>query len=159
MDQKKKSLTPMMARPKIEHYCAYQERCQKEVRQRLYDWGVFGDEAEMLISEMIQKGFLNEERFAKAYCRGKFYQKKWGKIKIVKELKFRDISERNIKTGLTEIVDDDYHKALSEWIEKAYKQYKSNRDPLKSRKVIQFLMQKGFEFELILELVKAHKTI
>src|SRR5690606_18743086 len=134
-------------RPKIEHYCAYQERCQKEVRQRLYDWGVYGDDAEELISEMIQKGFLNEARFAKAYCKGKFYQKKWGRIKIVNELKFRDVSARNINTGLMEIDEDDYRKALTELIENAYRQYRTNREPLKTRKVIRFLLQKGYEYE------------
>jgi regulatory protein len=147
----------MMARPKIEHYCAWQERCQKEVRNRLYDWGLHTDEVEALISEMIQKGFLNEERFAKAYCRGKFNQKKWGKIKILRELKARDISERNIKTGLQEIDLDAYDQVLNDWITKAFHKYKSNREPLKSRKVIHFLLQKGFEYELIADALKEYK--
>src|SRR5690606_20334582 len=100
-----------------------------------------------------------EARFAKAYCKGKFYQKKWGRIKIVNELKFRDVSARNINTGLMEIDEDDYRKALTELIENAYRQYRTNREPLKTRKVIRFLLQKGYEYELIQELLKAHNSI
>ena len=78
---------------KAEHYCAYQERSQQEVRDKLYEWGLWPDAVENIISELISNNFLNEERFAKAYAQGKFNQKGWGRIKIKQALKLKKVPD------------------------------------------------------------------
>lgn len=87
-----KKLTPASALKKIEKYCAYQERCHEEVRSKLYTFGLGADDVEEIITKLIQSNFLNEERFARAYCGGKFRQKKWGRLKIIRELKKKKLA-------------------------------------------------------------------
>lgn len=96
------------ATKKLESYCAYQERCHKEVVHKLRNMHMIPEAIDTIIVHLIQENYLNEERFAQAYARGKFNIKKWGKNRIVNELKFRDISKYNIKTALQEIEDDKY---------------------------------------------------
>ena len=88
---------------KARKYCAFQERCHQELREKLYSWLLPEKSVEQIISELISEGFLNEERFAKAFSRGKFRIKRWGKNKITNELKRRNISEYSIRKGLKEI--------------------------------------------------------
>ena len=78
---------------KIKHYCAYQERSHKEVMGKLYDLGLFKKDAELLVSQLIEEGYLNEERFAIQFAGGKFRIKQWGKKKIVYALKEKQVSE------------------------------------------------------------------
>ena len=100
-------LTRNEAQIKLEYYCSYQERCHQEVVQKLYDLGMKSNEADAIVVHLLQNNFLNEERFARSFARGKFRIKQWGKIRIVNELKQRQISAANIKCGLTEISDED----------------------------------------------------
>lgn len=150
--ENKSPLTPNQALQKAEHFCAYQERCQEEVRSKLYSYGLSTDDVEELLSRLIQSGFVNEERFAKAYCGGKFRQKKWGKIRIKQELSRRKISERIIRTALLEIEEEAYAKVIKEWIEKAKQQYKAPglKNWQRKQKVLYALQAKGFETDLIL---------
>jgi regulatory protein len=96
----KKKLTPNQALIKAQMSCAYQERCQQEIRDKLYEWGLHSNEVENIIADLISTNFLNEERFAKAFAGGKFRIKKWGKVKIKIELKKRKISDYCIRKGL-----------------------------------------------------------
>ncbi|MCO6495851.1 MAG: RecX family transcriptional regulator [Bacteroidetes bacterium] len=139
------------ARKRIEKFCAYQERHQEEVRAKLYSFGLGFDDVELILTEMIQSKFLNEERFAKAYSGGKFRQKKWGRLKIVQELRLRKISERNIKIGLKEIDPHLYEKTLRDLVEKLKIKYKRSglKDWQKKQKVIRALMTKGYEPDMI----------
>ena len=107
-----KSYTVDEATKLLENYCAYQERCHKEVEQKLYDLNMIPEAKEKIIIHLLQHNFLNEERFAKAFVRGKFSIKNWGKQRILNELKFRNISIYNINTALKEIDDEDYLKTL-----------------------------------------------
>ena len=89
-DPKPKKITDeKVALSKAEHFCAYQERAQQEVRDKLYEWGLWPDAVENIIVKLIGDNFLNEERFAKAYTQGKFKQKGWGKLKIKQGLKLK----------------------------------------------------------------------
>ena len=103
MQKKIETYTIVEAMKKLESYCAYQERCHKEVNQKLRDMGMIPQAIDQIISQLIQENYLNEERFAQSFARGKFNIKKWGKNRIVNELKFRGISIYNIKTALKEI--------------------------------------------------------
>ena len=99
----KKSITISEAKKNIEHYCAYQERCHKEVVNKLKDLGIIQNAIDIIVADLIQNNYLNETRFAQSFARGKFKIKKWGKVKIHRELSKREISEYNIKMGMKEI--------------------------------------------------------
>src|SRR5690606_25815129 len=144
-----KSFTPEEAKVKISAYCAYQERCQKEVREKLFDYGLSSQEVEKLITSMILEGFLNEERFAKAYARGKFRLKRWGKLRIKKELKLRMLNDTCINIGLKEIDEQEYSETLMYLAEKKWLNIQEKEIYKKKTKLYQFLSYKGFENELI----------
>src|ERR1700744_5801427 len=113
--QKPKKITDeKVALVKAEHYCAYQERSQQEVRNKLYEWGLWTNAVENIISQLIGGNFLNEDRFAKAYTKGKFNQKSWGKIKIKQGLKLKQVPDVLIKKALAAIDPDYYFKALED---------------------------------------------
>lgn len=140
---------------KAASYCAYQERTQDEVRQRLKDWNVWGDEAEEIIGELIVENFLNEERFAKTFAGSKFRVKKWGRRKIMFELKKRKLSDYCIKAGMSEIDDEDYYETLKTLIEKKKQDYRSEKNEYKlNQKVAQFAVGKGYESTLIWEILR-----
>jgi regulatory protein len=148
-DQPKKSWSLQEAKLKIASYCAYQERCQSEVRNKLAENGILGSTAEELIASMIEEGFLNEERFAQCFVRGKYRLKKWGRNKIQQELKARQISPNCIKSGMKEIEEEEYWQNLLNQAEKKWHLI-NEKDPLKKKiKVKRFLAGKGFEMELI----------
>jgi regulatory protein len=144
-----KSYTVNEARKVLEHFCAYQERCHKEVEQKLYDLKMIPEAKEQIILHLLQHNFLNEERFSKAFVRGKFTIKKWGRIKIDNELKFRNISSYNIKTALKEINEDDYLTVLQQLAEKKLTLIKETNSFKKKNKLSTYLISKGFETNLV----------
>ncbi|RYY31759.1 MAG: regulatory protein RecX, partial [Sphingobacteriaceae bacterium] len=134
---------------KAERYCAYQERAQQEVRNKLYEWGVVGRVVEIVISRLITDNFLNEERFARQYARGKFNQKHWGKIKIKQGLKLKQVPDVLIKKALLSIDLDDYTHALEDLLSKKAAVLKE-KDPYKRRyKLQQYAYGRGFENNII----------
>lgn len=135
---------------KLKKFCAYQERSQQEVRQKLRNVGVVGEDAEFVITELISENFLSEERFAKAYARGKFKIKHWGRRKIIAGLKSKGVSEPCIREGLKEITTSDYRKVLAAEIQKLQAKYKGKTA---RQQLIRNLMTKGFEANLITELL------
>lgn len=137
----------------MENYCAYQERCHKEVEQKLYDLDMIHEAREKIILHLLQHNFLNEERFSKAFARGKFSIKNWGRIKIVNELKFRNISAYNIKTALKEIEPEDYLKTIQKVAEKKWALIREPNTFKKRSKLLTYLSSKGYESELIYKVV------
>jgi len=154
--QQQKSYTVDQATRLLENYCAYQERCHKEVEQKLYDLRMIPQAKEKILLHLMQHNFLNEERYAKSFVRGKFSIKKWGKIKITNQLKFKNISAYNIKTGLTEINEEDYLKTLQQLAEKKLPLIKESNSFKKRNKLSSFLISKGFESSLVFETVKSY---
>jgi regulatory protein len=139
---------------KAENFCVYQERSQKEIRYKLLDWGMRGDELEEIITELILNNFLNEERFAKTYTSGKFNIKKWGRIKIKQGLKLKGVPEKLIQKALYSLDDDDYMMTLQHLAEKK-EQTLSEKDKIKRKfKLISYLQGRGFERDLIYEALK-----
>lgn len=130
-------------------YCAYQERAQQEVRDRLYDYGLHQEDVEDLISMLITEGFLNEERFAQAFARGKFRLKGWGRYKIRQALKFKKVSPRCIEKGLAEIDEVEYGETLARLAEKKLKLTKGQNAAICRKKVANYLIGRGFEPELV----------
>jgi regulatory protein len=156
MDQTRanKTFDEKTALTKAEHYCTYQDRSQQEVRDKLYEWGLHQKQVENVITELIGTNFLNEERFANAYTRGKFNQKGWGRNKIKQGLKFKKVSDPLIKKALKTIDGDDYILMLNKIIQKK-SALLSEKDPYKRRyKLHQYALSRGYENDLIADALK-----
>jgi regulatory protein len=154
LSKKEKVYTRQEALLKISSFCAYQERTQQEVRDKLYGYGLHKDIVEELISKLITENFINEERFAKSYAGGKFRIKKWGRVKIKDALKAKGISDYCIRKGLQEIDPKDYRSTLLFLIEKRSEKEKEKNEYKRKHKITQFLVGKGYEAELVWEELK-----
>jgi regulatory protein len=130
---------------RIRHYCAYQERAQQEVRDKLYELGMTKDEVEEIMSDLIAENFLNEERFAVQFAGGHFRIKGWGKVKIQHALQQKRVSSYNIKIGLKAIDGDAYLKTLEQLATKKWNSLKGERGLSRMAKTYAFLNQRGFE--------------
>ncbi len=143
----KKTYTPDQAMEKLRKYCAYQERCHQEVKQKLFDLSIYGDTQDEIISDLITENFLNETRFAEGFVRGKYKMKKWGRAKILQELKRRQISAYNIKKGLNQIEDEIYFSNIEHLIDKKLRSLSSEKNQfIKRKKVQEFMMRKGYSY-------------
>ncbi|WP_255566967.1 regulatory protein RecX [Flavobacterium litorale] len=150
-----KSYTVAEAQKKLEQYCAYQERCHEEVMQKLRSLNMIPEAIDVIIGHLITNNYLNEERFARSFARGRFRIKHWGKIRIVRELKARHISAYNIKAALQEIDDDEYLTAFNDLAEKQWNSIRESNLLKKKKKLHDFLMRKGFENQLIYDKIAA----
>ena len=133
---------------KIEYFCAYQERCHSDVINKLNKLGVFGNQVDEYICYLIDEKFLSETRYSEAYVRGKFNNNNWGRIKIIRELKSRNISEWNINNALLQIDDSEYEKKLYKICDKLLKQISGTSSEVRN-KIVRRLIQKGWETDLI----------
>lgn len=145
----------MDLRTSIYRYANYQQRCHKEVRNKLYELGATTPEVEELIAELIEERILNEETYARSISRGKFRMKNWGRNKIVQQLKQNKISDYCIKKGLSEIDTDEYNKTLNMLATKKWEALKKEKSmPVKKHKVLRYMLQKGYEAKAVQELIK-----
>ena len=148
-EPQKKYWTAEEALPNMQRYCAYQERCHSEVRNKLLEHGIYGLLLENIIAELITENFLNEERFACSYARGKFRIKQWGKRKIVSELKQRQISDYCIQSALNEIEETAYLQTLKDVLSKKDRISKFRSPAERKQKLTAYAITKGFEYDLI----------
>jgi len=149
--QNQKPHTLTEATKKLEHYCAYQERCHKEVITKLREMRMVPQARDLIVTHLIQENYLNEERFARAFARGKFRIKKWGRNRIVSELKQRAISKYNIKAALSEIDDNDYLTTFDELAEKRIREIKETHPQKRKKKLVDYLLYRGWESNLVYE--------
>lgn len=147
----KKVFDKNTARAKAEHYCAYQERSQQELRYKLYGYGLHQAEVEELICDLIEANFLSEERFAYAYCLGKFRIKHWGKQKIKQGLKLKRVADNLIKKALAQINPQDYELTLGMILEKKDALLREKDAFKRKQKLFQYAQSKGYESDLILD--------
>ncbi len=152
--EKKYNYDIKTALQKAANWCAYQERSQQEVRDKLYEWQMKPFEVEEIISSLISENFLNEERFAFAYVSGKFKIKKWGKIKIKQGLKSKRVPELIIKKALNSIDGDEYFETLQQLLEKKQQTEKEKNTIKRQFKLLNYLHSKGYEKDLIFTLLK-----
>lgn len=151
---KQKNIGVERAWQKRKHYCAYQERNHLEVKEKLYSLGLYKIEVEQLLSQLIEENYLNEERYATSFAGGKFRTKQWGRIKIGYELKQNKISEYCIKKALQSISNEDYNATLKKLFDQKKKTVASEKNIfIKKRKIQSYLLQKGYEPELINQLL------
>ena len=143
---------------KIEGYCAYQERCHKEVIAKLKEMHMIPEAIDQIVTHLIQENYLNEERFAKSFAKGKFNIKNWGRNRIINELKQRHISKYNIQSALQEIDDENYRAILDALAKKRLATIKETNLQKKRKKLADYLLYRGWEshlvYEKITELIK-----
>lgn len=144
-----KVLTPRQAKQKIEQYCAYQERSHQEVRNKLYGFGLHRNDVDEIITNLITDGFLNEERFAKAFAGGKFRIKKWGRIRITHALEAKGVSKNCIRIGLREIEDAPYRETLRELLQEKSRTLEEQNVFVLRDRLSKYVIQKGYEPELV----------
>lgn len=145
-----KTYTVEEATKRMERYCAYQERCHKEIHQKLYEMRMIPEAVDMIIGHLLQHNFLNETRFAQAFARGRFRVKKWGRVRIIRELKLREISRFNIQIALKEIPDSEYYKVFDELAEKRLLQLETETNlQRKRKKLADYLFYRGWESEIV----------
>ncbi len=154
MQTKTETYTLQEAIRKLEGYCTYQERCHKEVVQKLRGMNMVTEASDQIIVHLIQENYLNEERFAKSFVRGKFNIKKWGKKRINSELKFRNISKYNIKTAMKEIEDADYLDTLDALSLKRLAAIKETNVQKRRKKLADYLLYRGWESHLVYRKIK-----
>ncbi len=149
----KKNYTPLQALQKIKHFCSYQERCHAEVKEKLYSFGLYKNEVDLLMSQLIEEDYLNEQRFAEQFTGGKFRTKQWGRVKITYELKQKRIGEYIIKKAMKCINEADYKETLQKLATAKWQLLKNEQYINRQVKTSNYLMQKGYEFNLISEAI------
>lgn len=155
MQKKEKFDLPTLdeALAKLQRYCAYQDRCHKEVKEKLSELGIWGDDAGQVIVALIEDKFLDEERFARSFVRGKYRFKKWGRIKIKQELKKKDISGYCLKMGFQEIDEQEYMENLIAIINKKNDFLKAKNQYERKAKLAKYAITKGYESHLVWQVV------
>ena len=151
---RRQQLSLEQALQKARHYCAYQERCHSEVKEKLYGFGLKRQEVEEALSRLIEENYLNEERFATQFAGGRFRMKQWGRIRIRYELKQKQVGDYCIKKALASIDEEQYDHTLSRLAEGKWESLKDDADArLRRQKVQAYLIQKGYESEKILPII------
>lgn len=143
---------------KLRQYCAYQERSHSEVKQKLWELGVYRSEHDVIISSLIEDDYLNEERFAKSFVGGKFRMKDWGRKKIYYGLKEKGVSDYLIQLAMKEISDEAYRSVLHELAEKKWTSLRGEQYLVRKKKTMDYLLQKGYEPELVTSTVNGFGT-
>ena len=136
------------------HYCVYQERCHREVEQKFWDFLLIQEAKDEILLYLLRENYLNEERFARSYIRGKFYQKSWGRNKIISQLKFKGITQKLIQSAMDEIDQDDYEEVVKKLYLQHFELQKENKIYLKKQKSLKYLLSKGYEYEVLLRLTR-----
>lgn len=149
----KQTYTLSEAKKKLEHYCAYQERCHKEVLQKLKGMHMIPEAIDVVIGHLLEHNFLNEERFAKTFVSGKFKIKKWGRRRLVQELKQKDISKYNINLGLQTIGEMEYIDTFNALADKKLNSIKETNSLKKKKKLADYLLYRGWEPHLVYDKV------
>ncbi len=149
-----KKLSKEQALPQVKQFCVYRDRCHSEVKEKLYSLGLYKNDVEQLMAQLIEENYLNEERFAKQYAGGKFRMNQWGRVKIKYAMRQKQISDYSIKKGLKEINETDYKKTLQKLAEQKLKTLKKESNIFSKRKKLQdYLLGKGYEGELVREVI------
>ncbi|GGD18478.1 regulatory protein RecX [Flavobacterium orientale] len=140
---------------KLEYYCSYQERCHQEVTQKLRALPLTTLQQDEIVVHLLQHNFLNEERFAHTFAISKFHQKKWGKIRILNELKQRHLNERLIQSALKTLPVEEYHDTFEQLAERIWETTTERNAVKKFKKCCDYLLRKGWESDLVYAKVKS----
>ena len=141
----------------LKNYCAIQERCSSDIVTKMKTWRITNENQNKILDILIQEDFINDKRYSKSFCRGKFRIKKWGKVKITNELKRKNINPSTITSSLNEIKDIDYNTALDTQFNKKKQSIKSSNYYDKKKKIANYLIGKGYESNLVWEKLRELK--
>ncbi len=150
---KKKVYTIEEIKRKLERYCIYQDRCHKEVEQKMFAYGLIPEARDHILLHLLENDFLNEGRFAKSFARGKFRIKKWGKERIARELNSREISAYNLKVALKEIEEEEYLLTIQALYERRKESLSEANEFKRRKKLFEYLKYRGYETNLIIEVL------
>ncbi|WP_310377265.1 regulatory protein RecX [Flavobacterium sp.] len=139
---------------KIEYFCSYQERCHEEVVAKLRIMKMDSDEIDQIMVHLIASNFLNEERFASSFARGKHRIKHWGKIRISNELKFKKISQTLINSALRKITPEEYLETFHTLSERHWDSIRETNIIKKRKKFCDYMLRRGFESNIVYDKVK-----
>ena len=156
MDKEHKVYSVEEAKRRLERYCAYQERSHRQVKEKLREMGMIPLAIDEIIVHLITHNFLNEERFARSYARGKFRIKKWGRYKITQGLKQLGLSDYIIEAGLEEIDEEEYMEVFEAVAEKKYNAINERNVYKAKAKLANYLLYRGWEPELVYEKVEEY---
>ena len=145
LERRRPHISKSDALTKAQRFCVYQDRCQQEVRAKLLEWGLYGDDVDEVLAELIVDNFLNEERFARSFARGKFRMKAWGRLRISQELKRRAISDYCIRKALADIDSEDYRATLREILAKQAAQHAALPSYECRVRAFRYALSRGFE--------------
>ena len=143
-----------IALERLKNFCALEDRCQFDVIQKMKEWGLLELTQDHILKILITDKYIDEERYAQSFCRGKFRIKKWGRIKITNELKKKKISNICINEGLKEIEDEEYEILLNNLLEKKNNSLKNKNHFVRKKKIASFLIQRGFEGNLVWDKIR-----
>ena len=155
--QNNKVYTVKEATERIQSFCAIQDRCQWEVEKKMKEWEISDEIIENILTDLILDKFVDEQRFSESFCRGKFRIKRWGKVKIKNELKIKKISKNCIDKGLLQIKNEEYMEVLKYLYIKKRNSLKDTNQFIRKGKIAKHLQQKGFESNMIWELINKDK--
>lgn len=150
MQYSQKAFSIEEARKRMERYCSYQERSHQEVLQKLKDMRMIPEATDLIMAQLIEKGYLNEERFAKAFCQGKFSAKSWGRNRIRYELRKRNVSKYNINSALKELEAGEYLDKFNKLAERRWSQLSGEANlQRRKKKLADYLLYRGWESDLV----------
>ena len=144
-----KYLTVDQALEKLRHYCAYQERCHQDVRYKLVNLGIRGDDLEDIIATLVEEGYLDEERFAHSFARGKLRINGWGIRKILQSLRQKKISEYNLRKVQEELDVTEYREVLIRMLTKKTRSMREQDQYVVRQKLFKYGTSRGFESSIL----------
>lgn len=154
MEKKTKKIYNLQeAKLKIEQYCIYQDRCFKEVETKLRAYGLLPESIDFILEDLIKDNFINEERYCKSFVRGAYRYKKWGRKKISQALKQKDITKKCIEIGFREIDENEYFEMIQKEIVKKTSTINEKNTYKKKQKIIRFALSRGYEYQIIEEII------
>ena len=144
-----KTYTVAEALDKLRNYCAYQERCHKDVKDKLRTMGMIAQASDQIIGTLVSENYLNETRFAQQFASGKFSIKHWGKVRIKRELNIREVSDYDINNAIKTIETGVYLDKIHAISDKKWQQLDRHNTQIKKQKLFQYLAYRGWETDLI----------
>jgi len=145
----KQRLTKEQALQKLRFYCRYQQRCQSEIKEKLFELGVPNKDHNDLIIELTKENRVSDERFAEAFVTGRFKMKQWGRKKIQKGLKGKRVSDEIVQKALGQINAKEYITILNKLAKEKYASLKHEQYLVRKKKTMDYLLQKGYEVDLV----------
>ncbi len=134
-------------------YCASDEQCASAVRQKLRAWGADGCQADDIVDRLTDEGYLDEERYARAYCESKMLRSGWGRLKVAYQLRLKQLPRAAVDAGMAAVDDEAYMAVLEQAAMKKAATLRGADDAERRRKLMAFLAQRGYTMDEINQVI------